>query len=179
MELSTAKFEGHAIVEIMGHQVVAGFVTTKAFGATVFFHVVAPEEIGPEETIATRTHVNNEYLLPGSKIRRKRLAVDQYVSSTSIYRLTACSAQTAQEQQPVITEILERAAAPQLEAPDASQAPTQFNVELLYTKLIGLLGLTEHDEGVRDALGWVLRREPRPLLDIDEEDSEPEDEGAV
>jgi len=177
MEKNTARIEGHALVEIMGHQSTSGYVTTEAFGSAVFFHVVAPEEAGPEETVSTRTYLNGEYLLPGSRIRRRRLAVNQWIGESSIYRITMCSAQTAQEHQKVVVEIVERAAAPQLEAsPDASEAPTQINVELLYTQLTGLLGLSEYDEGVKDALGWVLRREPRPQLDVDKEEPDPMDD---
>lgn len=167
-EESKGQFAEYALVEIMGHQSVAGYVTTMAFGATVMFHVTAPEEIGPEETLTTRTYVNGEYLLPGSKIRRKRLGVDELIGSASVYRMRMCSAQTAQEHQKLVTEILERAEVPQLEAPDASEKASKINVELLYDKLHNdQLDLSDYDQGVVDALGWVLEREPRPQLDVD------------
>lgn len=160
---------GHAIIEMMGHQHTSGFVTVENFGGPILFHVTAPEVLGPVETVATSTYVNGEHLLPGSKIQRKRAAVDKRVGAAAIYCITACSAQEAQERQPVITEIIERAAAAQLEAPDAAEKPTQINVELLYTNLTGNIDLSDYDEGVKDALGWVLRREPRPQLDVDED----------
>lgn len=163
----------HAIVEMISHQRTAGFVTKESFGGQILFHVVAPEETGPVEIVATRTYVNGEYLLPGSKIQRKRAAVDKRVGIPAVYCVTACSAQEAQESRPVITEIIERATAPQLEAPDAAETPTQVNVELLYAKLTGLLDLSDYDQGVQNALGWVLRKEPRPQLDVDEDPPDP------
>lgn len=42
-EQQLASFEGYAIVEIMGHQKAAGYVTTQYFGGTAVFRVVQPE----------------------------------------------------------------------------------------------------------------------------------------
>jgi hypothetical protein len=49
-----AKFEGYALVEIMGHQRVAGFVTTEYFGNVAVFHVVMPEVAAEEVEIPAR-----------------------------------------------------------------------------------------------------------------------------
>ncbi len=42
-EQQLAMFEGYAIVEIMGHQKVSGYVTTQYFGGTAVFRVVQQE----------------------------------------------------------------------------------------------------------------------------------------
>lgn len=169
MEKSTARIEGHALVD-HGPPIDLRVCDDGGLRLGRLLSCCCSGGDRPEETVSTRTYVNGEYLLPGSRIRRRRLAVDQWIGASSIYRITECSAQTAQELQKVVVDIIERAAAPQIEAPpDASEDPTQVNVERLYTKLTGLLDLSEYDEGVRDSLGWVLRREPRPQLDVDEE----------
>lgn len=43
METPVQKFECYAIVELMGHQQMAGFVTEQSFGPASFFRVTVPE----------------------------------------------------------------------------------------------------------------------------------------
>lgn len=39
----TQKFECHALVELMGHQQMAGFISEQTFGPATFFRVTVPE----------------------------------------------------------------------------------------------------------------------------------------
>ena len=67
-----AKFEGYGLVEIVGHQRVAGFVTTEYFGNVAVFHVVMPEVAAEEIEIPTRQWIDTEYLEAGSRVRISR-----------------------------------------------------------------------------------------------------------
>lgn len=42
-EVEQAKFEGWAIVEMMGHRQEVGYVTTEAYGQAVLFRVDSPD----------------------------------------------------------------------------------------------------------------------------------------
>ena len=51
MEQQNAKFEGWALVELMGHQREAGFVTTQYFGDKAMFQIDVPEIPARQETL--------------------------------------------------------------------------------------------------------------------------------
>lgn len=118
-DTSQARFSGYAIVEILGHQQVAGFVTTEYFGSVAMLHVQLPPIDDVEQTITERTWIGGEYLEPGSKIRVTVARVEQWVGAQSVYRLTACDEATVLARQPRSVEVLERAARAQLPAPVA------------------------------------------------------------
>jgi hypothetical protein len=90
-----AKFEGWAVVEIMGHQKHAGYCQTQAFGSAVLLKVTAPE-VPPFETVLTqREWINGEYAPSGSRVERSRPKAEVLVGMDSIYRITPCSEETA------------------------------------------------------------------------------------
>ena len=90
-----AKFEGWAVVEIMGHQRHAGYCQTQAFGSTVLLKVTAPE-VPPFETVLTqREWINGEHAPAGSRVERSRPKAEVLVGMDSIYRITPCSEETA------------------------------------------------------------------------------------
>lgn len=107
-----AKFEGYGLVEIMGHQRVAGFVTTEYFGNVAVFHVVMPEVAAEEVEIPTRQWIETEYLEAGSRVRISRPKVEQFVAASSLYRLTPCTQADAVTQQPRVVEVVFRAERP-------------------------------------------------------------------
>lgn len=89
------KFEGWAVVEIMGYQKHAGYCQTQAFGSTVLLKVTAPE-VPPFETVLTqREWINGEYAPAGSRVQRSRPKAEVLVGMDSIYRITPCSEETA------------------------------------------------------------------------------------
>lgn len=90
-----AKFEGWAIVEIMGHQRHAGYCQTQAFGSTVLLKVTAPEVPPFETVLAQREWINGEYAPAGSRVERSRPKAEVLVGMDSIYRITPCSEETA------------------------------------------------------------------------------------
>ena len=102
------KFEGYAIVEIMGHQRVAGYVTTVAFGSVVMFKVVQVE-VPPEERILEKDEYLHGHLLgAGSKVRIGRQRAETLVGAGSVYRMTRCTEAEASSQQPLDVEVVER-----------------------------------------------------------------------
>jgi len=117
-----AKFEGYGLVEIVGHQRVAGFVTTEYFGNVAVFHVVMPEVAAEEIEIPTRQWIDTEYLEAGSRVRISRPKVEQFVAASSLYRLTPCAQADAVTQQPRVVEVAFRAERPKaiaaVELPD-------------------------------------------------------------
>ena len=91
-----AKFEGWAIVEVMGHQKYAGFVTTEAYGGAVLFRVDVPGLLEQERTLVYGEYVCGRHCSPGAVIREE--AVQPYTKlfgAASIYCITPCTEETA------------------------------------------------------------------------------------
>ena len=108
-ETQQSKFEGYAIVEIMGHQQVAGYVTTEAFGSVVMFKVVQQEIPPTEKTLGYTQYVNCEHCPEGSRVRISRERAETYVGVGSVYRMTPCTEEQANAAQPAKVEIIEKA----------------------------------------------------------------------
>ena len=101
-------FTGWALVEIMGHQRVSGYVETVTFGSVVMFRVTVPAMEPVEEVLQEMRTVQYERLGPGSRIRISRAAFETYVGVASIYRLTPCTEDQALAAHGATVEILER-----------------------------------------------------------------------
>jgi hypothetical protein len=110
MEIPQNKFEGYAIVEIMGHQSAAGFVTTEAFGGVVLFHVVQLEQPPIERTLERNEYIDGHCLWAGSRVRVSRERAECYIGPASIYRMTPCTEEDCLRKQSVKVEVLWRAA---------------------------------------------------------------------
>jgi hypothetical protein len=92
METGQAKFEGWAIVELMGHQREAGYVTTEAYGQAVLFRVDVPEIPEREETLAREAWTADHYAQAGSKVLRGRVAPrSRLISPAAVYALNPCT----------------------------------------------------------------------------------------
>lgn len=102
-------FEGFAIVEILGHQRVAGYVTTEAFGSVVMFKVAQSELPATETVLKDSQYVDGEYCPAGSKVRISRERAETFVGAASVYRMTPCTEEQATKAQPCKVEILEKA----------------------------------------------------------------------
>jgi len=91
-----AKFEGWAIVEIMGHNKEIGYVTTEYFGGPGLFRVDQPELLEREYTLDRPEYVEGEYCPAGTVVKRGALpAKTSLVGPSSIFRITPCDEQTA------------------------------------------------------------------------------------
>jgi hypothetical protein len=98
-----SKFEGWAILELMGHRREIGFVTTEHYGAASLFRVDSPEFEEREYELArpewVRTEQGVDRLAPiGSKVRRPGIpARSCLVGPGSIYALNPCTEETARK----------------------------------------------------------------------------------
>ena len=93
-----AKFEGWAVVEVMGHQTHIGYVTTEAYGQAVMFRVDTPA-LPEREFTLSRPDWSNDYgsLPAGAKVRKPATeSRSVLIGSGSIYRITPCTEQAAQ-----------------------------------------------------------------------------------
>lgn len=122
-----AKFEGYAIVEIMGHQRLSGYVKTCYFGNAAVFHVVQQEMPIQDETLPRDGWINGERVYAGTKVRVSRPRAETYVSAASLYRLTPCTEEEANADQPKVIEIVERATRPEISAPDPTIVQAEYD----------------------------------------------------
>lgn len=91
-----AKFEGWAIVEMMGHQKEIGYVTTEYYGQAALFRVDTPE-LPEREFVLTRPTSTSEGWSPaGSKVKREAMpAKSRLVSPGSLYAVNPCTEEAA------------------------------------------------------------------------------------
>ena len=98
MEQAQAKFEGWAVLEMMGHRREIGFVTTEYFGGAALFRVDTPE-IPEREIELTRPQYDDErmeYIPKGSKVKRVGIpAKTVFAAPGSLYAMTPCTEETA------------------------------------------------------------------------------------
>ncbi len=96
-----AKFEGWAIVEMMGHQREIGFVTTQAFGQAVMFRIDTPELPEREFTLTVPEYTKDAdggsaWTQAGAKVKRAASpARTRLVSPGSLYAINPCTEEAA------------------------------------------------------------------------------------
>jgi hypothetical protein len=100
MNEDQAKFEGYAIVDVLGHQRYAGFVRTEAFGQAVLFRVDVPELPEREYPLDTPQYVpgsNGSGWCPKGTIVKREAApgFTKYIGAGSIYTLSPCDEKAA------------------------------------------------------------------------------------
>ena len=91
-----SKFDGWAIVDVLGHQRYVGYVTTEAYGQAVLFRIDVPALDARERETKRPEYLNGDYIPPGAKVSEG--AVDGYtklVGSGSIYTITPCTKEAA------------------------------------------------------------------------------------
>lgn len=91
-----SKFEGFAKVEVMGHVVHFGHVTTVYFGTAGFFRVDVPTIPAREEiTQSDRWRDGHDHVPAGSKIQHPEITgYTTLVGCGSIYQMTPCDRDT-------------------------------------------------------------------------------------
>ncbi len=95
-----SKFEGWAIVEVMGHQRFAGFVTTESYGGAVLFRVDVPDLAEKEETTLyheySDEHSGYQHIPAGSKVVRAGVSgFSKLFGAASIYCISPCTEEAA------------------------------------------------------------------------------------
>lgn len=103
MNEDESKFEGWAIIEMMGHRREIGYVTTEHFGAASLFRVDSPAfeereyELKRPEWVRTDQGVHRQ-APAGSKVKRPGIpAKTCLVGPGSIYALNPCTEETARQ----------------------------------------------------------------------------------
>jgi hypothetical protein len=96
MEQGQSRFEGWAVVEMFGHQKIAGFVTTENFGAACLFRVDVPELPERDVTITRPEWVDTPeysgYAYAGSVLRREAVpGFTKMVGPGAVYSMNPCS----------------------------------------------------------------------------------------
>lgn len=95
-ETQQAKFDGWAIVDLMGHQRYVGYVTTEAYGQAVLFRIDVPALDARERVTVRPGYVGDKYCPAGTTVHEG--PVDGYtklVGSGSIYTITPCTKEAA------------------------------------------------------------------------------------
>jgi hypothetical protein len=95
-----AKFDGWAIVDVLGHQRYVGYVTTEAYGQAVLFRVDVPA-LDERERVTKRPGYHpttGQYLPAGTTVKEGAVAgYTKLIGSGSIYTITPCSKEAALE----------------------------------------------------------------------------------
>lgn len=97
MDQQQAKFDGWAIVDVLGHQRYVGYVTTEAYGQAVLFRVDVPALEERERVTKAPGYISERGYCPaGTTV--KEGAVPGYtklIGSGSIYTLAPCTKEAA------------------------------------------------------------------------------------
>ena len=96
-EVQQAKFDGWAIVDVLGHQRYVGYVTTEAFGQAVLFRIDVPALEARERTTKQPGYISGRGYCPAGTIVQEG-AVDGYsklIGAGSIYAITPCTKDAA------------------------------------------------------------------------------------
>jgi len=98
MEQEQSRFEGWAIVEMMGHRREIGYVTTEHYGAASLSRVDSPEFEEREFELDRPQYVDGRMVPAGSKVKRTAIpAKSCLVGPSSIYALNPCTEETARK----------------------------------------------------------------------------------
>lgn len=95
-DVQQSKFEGWAIVDVLGHQRYVGFVTTEAYGQAVLFRIDVPALEERERETKQPGYIGDRYVPAGTLV--KEGAVPGYtklIGSGSIYAITPCTQEAA------------------------------------------------------------------------------------
>ena len=96
MDTQQAKFDGWAIVEVMGHQTFVGYVTTEAYGQAVLFRIDVPQLDERERVTKAPAYVGDRYVSAGATVKEGAVqGFTKLVGSGSIYCITPCSKDAA------------------------------------------------------------------------------------
>ena len=87
-EIQQTKFEGWALVEVMGHRKAAGYVNTEFIGTAAFLRVVTPEIAASTVTLEQSQVINYIRYPAGTVLEVKRKRQEVLVGASSVYAIT-------------------------------------------------------------------------------------------
>lgn len=128
------KFEGYALVEMMGHRRVAGMVTTEYIGQNAFLRVVTPELLPTEATLDGDRYIDGQWCCAGTVIQIDRPRQEVLVGTGSVYAITPCTEEEIVRYTPIRQTIIRRTERPALAAapPSDDEPGNRLNDEPLF-----------------------------------------------
>jgi hypothetical protein len=92
------KFEGWAVVEMFGHQKIAGHVTTEVYGQACLFRVDVPEMPEREMVLEHYDYIDGLRVPPGSKVKRPgEQPFSKLIGPGAVYAINPCNEATVRE----------------------------------------------------------------------------------
>lgn len=117
-EITQTRFEGWALVEIMGHRRAAGKVTTEYIGTAAFLRIVTPEVPPTRYTLGNDAWIDGRRVYAGSIVESSRERSEILVGSASIYAITPTTEEKILEHAPVEHKVIEMAERKVIEQPE-------------------------------------------------------------
>lgn len=154
-DVQQSRFDGWAIVDVLGHQRYVGYVTTEAYGQAVLFRIDVPALEERERVTKRPGYVGDRYLPAGSTV--KEGAVDGYtklIGAGSIYAITPCTKEAA------------------LKAVEDAQPRPLMSVALPPEKALPSTTTTDRDEEERLNAAGDDRYDLEPNDDDDQDDDD-------
>lgn len=99
MDGQNESFSGWAKVELMGRNVLVGYVTTKYFGQAALLQVDVPGVDAHDETLEHPEYVDETWCPAGTIVKRPEIpSASPMINPSSIYRLTPCTEEVAKRE---------------------------------------------------------------------------------
>lgn len=115
-------FEGWAVVELFGHQKIAGRCSVVAFGPAQMLRVDVPDLPERDYVLSSPEYVNGRYQPIGTKVRRMPVeGRTRLLGIAAIYAINPCSEAAAM----LVVEKLQGAQIKLVDVPPALGAPTE------------------------------------------------------
>jgi hypothetical protein len=108
-EIIQTKFDGWALVEIMGHRRAAGQVTTEYIGTAAFLRIVTPEVPPTRYTLDKDAWLDGMRVYAGSIVESSRERAEILVGTGSIYAITPTTEEAILAYAPVTHKVIEMA----------------------------------------------------------------------
>lgn len=99
-DIKQAQFSDWAIVEVMGHQRFAGFVTTEAFGQATLFRIDVPAQPARERITKRGGYIGDgsQWIDAGATVQEEATpGYTKLIGAGSIYAITPCTEEAARE----------------------------------------------------------------------------------
>jgi len=94
---ASPRFDGWAIVDVLGHQRYVGYVTTEAYGQAVLFRIDVPALEERERTMKAPGYISERGYVPaGTTVKEGAVAgYTKLIGAGSIYAITPCTQEAA------------------------------------------------------------------------------------
>jgi hypothetical protein len=98
METQQNQFEGWAVVEMFGHQKIAGRVSTEVYGQACLFRVDVPEMPERQIVLEHYDYIDGQRVPPGSKVQRPaEQPYSKLIGPGAVYAINPCNEATVRE----------------------------------------------------------------------------------